>query len=155
MVGGAAALLLAWQVLLAAAVHPDHLGWFNPLAGREPGRVLVDSDLDWGQDVLQLERFCAEREIERLHLAVFGNARLCRHEGLPPLRWLQPFEPVSGWVAVSEMYLRDHWRRSYEDPCERRRAVRYERRGAYDWLSDVEPAARIGSSIRVWKLPAE
>ena len=115
----------------------------------------MDSDLDWGQDVLQLERFCAEREIELLHVALFGNARLCQHPGLPPLRWLPPDAPVSGWVAVSEMYYTGHWRRSFEDACERRRAVRYEQRGGYDWLRELEPTARIGSSIRVYQLPAE
>lgn len=150
-----AGLLLAWQALLAAAVHPDYVGWFNPLAGSEPDRILVDSDLDWGQDVLQLERFCSGREIELLQVALFGNERLCEHAGLPPLRWLPPDTPVTGWVAVSEMYFTGHWRRSFEDVCDRRQAVRYEGRGGYRWLREHEPTARIGSSIRLYRLPPE
>jgi 4-amino-4-deoxy-L-arabinose transferase-like glycosyltransferase len=148
------ALLFGSQLLVATVVRPDYLGWFNALAGREPGRVLVDSDLDWGQDVLQLERFCAAEQVPLLNVALFGNARLCEHR-LPELRWLPPGEPVTGWVAVSEMYYRDRWRRSYADPCERRRAVRYEQPGGYAWLNEIEPVARVGSSIRIYLLPAE
>jgi hypothetical protein len=53
------------------------------------------------------------------------------------------------------MYYRDRWRRSYEDPCDRRSAVRYEQRGGYAWLHGLEPVARVGSSIRVYLVPVE
>ena len=39
------------------------MAYFNPLAGREPGHALIDSDLDWGQDFLLLKRELRARQI--------------------------------------------------------------------------------------------
>src|SRR6185436_18301178 len=39
--------LLAWLVLGVAVAHPDYLAWFNEVAGRNPARIAVDSNLDW------------------------------------------------------------------------------------------------------------
>src|SRR5438876_1006530 len=50
------AALLGWLIWTGAAKHPDYLAYFNELAGREPEKVLVDSDLDWGQDFNRLAR---------------------------------------------------------------------------------------------------
>ena len=146
------AVLLCGQGLLILRVHPDHLAYFNSLAGGEPGRVALDSDLDWGQDVLQLAEALEGRDVDVLHIATFGSARLCEH-GLPPLRWLEPGRPVTGWVAISEMYFRGHWRMSYADPCDRDRPVLSEARDGYAWLGRYEPVARAGSSIRIYHVP--
>jgi hypothetical protein len=45
---GALALVL-WMAISGALSHPDYLAYFNEIAGSEPEKVLVDSDLDWGQ----------------------------------------------------------------------------------------------------------
>jgi len=136
--------------VLAVRARPDYVAWFNPLAGDEPGRVLVDSDLDWGQDVLQLRDFFAGRDISELHIAYFGNVRICE-AGLPPLRWLPPDEPVRGWIAISEMYFRGHWRKVYTDPCERWQGTFHRSTDGYAWLRAHEPVARAGGSIRIYR----
>lgn len=46
--------LIAWMIATSALIHPDYLAYFNALAGDEPSKVLVDSDLDWGQDMKRL-----------------------------------------------------------------------------------------------------
>jgi hypothetical protein len=40
-------------------VHPNYLGYFNELAGGPSGgwRYLVDSNLDWGQDLRALKQW--------------------------------------------------------------------------------------------------
>ena len=149
---GVVALLLLWQSAMVARDFPDYVASFNLLAGSEPGEVLVDSDLDWGQDVFQLREVCEQQDIEQLHIAYFGSVRLCDH-GLPPLRWLQPGERVTGWVAVSEMYFRDHWHNTFDDPCDRSRRRVSTVRGGYDWLAAYEPVALAGRSIRVYHIP--
>lgn len=144
--------LVLWLVALVPRTFPDYIAWFNPLAGDEPGRVLVDSDLDWGQDAFQLRDYFEGRDVEELQIAYFGNVRICEI-GLPPLRWLPPHKPVTGWLAVSEMYYRDHWHKVYDDPCERW-GGRYDRRpGGYAWLREHEPVARAGESIRIYHIP--
>lgn len=149
-------LLLLAQAVIALRAHPHHLAYFNPLAGSEPGEVLVDSDLDWGQGVVALERYFRGRDVERLHIAYFGAARLCEHD-LPALEWLHPGRPVTGWVAVSEQLFRGAAVRDYRDPCDRdstgyEAGVPVEER--YAWLRDFEPVARVaGGAIRIYRIP--
>src|SRR5262249_55715397 len=50
-----AVALAAWQLAIPVFAAPDYLPWFNALAGRHPENVLLDSDLDWGQDLFRLE----------------------------------------------------------------------------------------------------
>jgi hypothetical protein len=49
----AAVALLLWIAISGAICHPDHLSYFNEFAEREPARILVDSNLDWGQDAVR------------------------------------------------------------------------------------------------------
>ena len=55
--------------------YPDYLPYFNE-AVAHPERVLVDSDLDWGQDLYRLEQRAAQLHIQRLSLAYRGTADL-------------------------------------------------------------------------------
>jgi len=67
---------LAWNVVACARIHPDHLAYFNEFVGgpKNGGRYLIDSNLDWGQDLLALEEWLREhRPGERVGLAYFGN----------------------------------------------------------------------------------
>ena len=54
--GAAIGLLLAIQAAVVERARPELMAYFNPLAGAEPGHALIDSDLDWGQDMLLLQR---------------------------------------------------------------------------------------------------
>jgi 4-amino-4-deoxy-L-arabinose transferase-like glycosyltransferase len=146
----AVALCLAWQAVDVIRAHPNYLASFNALAGSDPGRILVDSDLDWGQDALQLEAFFKGRAVDSLSIAFFGSARLCELD-LPALKNLEPGRPVTGWIAISEMYYRDHWRKIYADPCDRHPLGESER-GAYAWLRSYEPVAFAGRSIRIYHI---
>ena len=94
--------LLAWLVGGSALAHPDYLPWFNVLAGPEPHRVLNDSNLDWGQDVLRLVRLCRDEKISAITTSVATTAPLDRI-GLPPRSELQAMQPAHGWVAISEL----------------------------------------------------
>ena len=75
----ATAAAAIWALAIPFAAAPDYLPWFNALAGRQPERVLIDSDLDWGQDLLRLERELEQRRIDRIFIAYFGASEICRH----------------------------------------------------------------------------
>ncbi len=126
--------LCAWMLIGVAVKHPDYLPWFNELAQPNPSRVSVDSNLDWGQDVLRLARVVRERNIEHLHSAFFTPARLATH-GINATG-LTPYVPVKGWVAISE-----HQIRFTEDS------------GDYAWLSAYRPVQMIGESMRLYYIP--
>jgi hypothetical protein len=72
-----AALLLAF-LSESARAYPHYLAYFNPLVRRETAfRRLVDSNLDWGQDLPGLKQWLVEHagEVERtrVYLAYFGT----------------------------------------------------------------------------------
>jgi hypothetical protein len=81
---------------IAAAlwIHPHYLAYFNWASGgprRVPAR-LIDSNLDWGQDLLGLRRWCREHAPgQPIGLAYFGqiNPSIFAQEG-DPLDWFLP-----------------------------------------------------------------
>ena len=139
---GRGALIAA--VVLAAGVlgesvtlvktWPDYLAYFNPFAPH-PEQVLVDSDLDWGQDFKRLRIRLAELQIPSVSLAYLGTADLNR-ETLPSYRLLtNPEQPVSGWVAVSALA------RAYSP-------------GHLAWLDAYPVREHIGHTIDLYDIPA-
>ena len=89
--GEAAAALRSWRApkgpVLAGALalwyaggtfvqHPHHLAYFNEVAGgsRNGWRLLVDSNLDWGQDLKRLAEWLRAHPAPGLKLSYFGSA---------------------------------------------------------------------------------
>ena len=75
MKGGLAALAL-WYIISSASIFPHYLAYFNELIGG-PGqgyKYLVDSNLDWGQDLKGLKRYMDAHGIARVWLSYFGSA---------------------------------------------------------------------------------
>ena len=59
-----------------ALATPRYLSYFNVVAGGPRGgaRHLVDSNLDWGQDLIRLERWMKAHDVAEVDLAYFGTA---------------------------------------------------------------------------------
>jgi hypothetical protein len=71
-----AAALLLWYGAGTLRAHPHYLAYFNELAGGpENGyKYLVDSSLDWGQDLPGLREFLRRSGVPRVKLSYFGTA---------------------------------------------------------------------------------
>ena len=121
--------LIGWQVGTLWVANPDYLPYFNE-AVAHPDHVLVDSDLDWGQDLRRLERRLADLKVARLSLAYRGTADLSR-EALPPFEPLPPWHPATGWIAISAL-AREH------------------DLAGYAWLNFYQPRERIGKTIDLY-----
>jgi len=68
-------LLMAAYLLPTLIVYPNYLSYFNLLAGG-PGnghKWLIDSNLDWGQDLPALREYMDAQGIEKIHLGYFGR----------------------------------------------------------------------------------
>jgi hypothetical protein len=82
-----AALVVA--AIEIATVHPHELSFFNALAGGPEGgrRFFVDSNLDWGQDLLRLKEVAPSLAPGGLPAVVFGGDLPARHAPVlrPPL----------------------------------------------------------------------
>ncbi len=128
-------LLILWQVTTTVRAHPDYLPWFNSMAGARPDRILVNSDLDWGQDLLRLADTVEARGIDSLPLAYFGTANPFAH--IPGVRPLRRFERPAGWFAVSISAIK---------------GLEVEENTGFEWLELVEPDIHVGESIWMYNL---
>ncbi len=129
--------LSAWLVVGSLLAHPDYLPWMNMLAGPHPERILIDSNLDWGQDVVRLRTECRRRGVDRLGALLFGFSDLKRI-GLPPTYDINASTPSKGWIAVSESAILPP---QIENPSN------------YAWLTTNYPYIRVGKSIRLYHIP--
>ncbi len=80
--------LAAWQAVETVRVRPHYLTYFNALAGGPQGghRFLVDSSLDWGQGLPELQRWLGDHAGEaRVYLSYFGSDDP-RHAGIRATR---------------------------------------------------------------------
>lgn len=74
---GGITAVLCWHASIAAAISPHYLAYFSPVAGgpTEGYKHLVDSSLDWGQDLPGLKKWTAFnlRPNESFYLSYFGT----------------------------------------------------------------------------------
>jgi 4-amino-4-deoxy-L-arabinose transferase-like glycosyltransferase len=137
--------LLAWQLAASALVAPDHLAYFNELAGGpdHARRLLLDSNLDWGQDLGRLKDYLDARGIDRICLGYFGHVdpRLYGIDYSFP-----PTTPTPGRCAVSANFLAGYpYGITYAGE-----KVLGVRAGAWSWFDRFRPVARVGRSIYVF-----
>ncbi len=72
--GLTAAVVVGYSLSFALAA-PGYLSYFNFIAGGSGGgwRYLLDSNIDWGQDLGRVARVMEREGIERVHLIYFGT----------------------------------------------------------------------------------
>ena len=132
----ALSVLLAWLISGTVMISPHYLSYFNILGGG-PARgseILIDSNIDWGQDIGRIPQWAKTRGIEKVNLALFGSDKSA-YEQLS-------FEelgcyPKNGIAVISISKLRG----IYEDEI-----------GCYTWLEGYPLLDRIGYSINVFNI---
>lgn len=140
-------VLLVWQAGASYFAAPHHLAYFNELAGG-PDRargILLDSNLDWGQDLGRLKEYMTAQGIRSIRLGYFGHVD-------PRLYGIQytlpPPAPEPGIYAISANYLKGSpYAMTYLGP-----AVYDVPMGLWTWLDRYQPIARVGRSIFIFKI---
>ncbi len=137
------AALAALQIGECARITPDYLAFFNELAGG-PGRgpeYLVDSNIDWGQDVKKLGVWLdSHAGNRRARVYYFGNAQM-RYYKIDEMGYPGPLDQ-KGWDAIDEYCVAN------VTPLQ----------GVYVPLNDLarlrlrQPVAKIGWSMYVYDL---
>jgi hypothetical protein len=145
-----------WLIGSTLWAYPNYLAYFNEVAGgtSRGHRILVDSNLDWGQDLKELKKWMSRNQVEKIQFAYFGTADPAYYKidavylpgsvfvSAPPLNGVADTPP---YLAISETHLAG----LYLDQPDR-----------YARFRQQKPVATIGNSIRVYKimnnrLPAE
>lgn len=139
-----AVLLIGWLLLVSLHAHPDYIPYFNELAGDHPERILVDSDLDWGQDMKRLVWRLHELRVDHVYMSILWSGDDSKI-GLPAWDGLDPYTPVKGWVAISFTEMKTF------GLLLARSAGRHD--SAYAWLDQYQPVERVGKSILLYHIP--
>lgn len=153
------ALLVGGQIVLVGVaiwIYPSYLSYFNPAVGGPPNgyRLLTDSNVDWGQDLLRLKAWMHDNDVDSVKLGWFGTADPeyygIPHEPLPGLGrdryfrlwWEPPFTPEHPEPGIYAISASSIW----EPP------LRVEEKRIYAWFRDREPDDRIGYSILIFNV---
>ena len=148
-----AAAGLLWSVASSLWVYPHSLSYFNELVGgpRHGHEHLVSSNIDWGQDLLYLKRWCQKHPQARpLKVAYYLSLVNPRRAGIEytwtpvgpdyqPEGETPPDEelgPQPGWYAVSVGQLRH-------------------RNGKYAYFLHFEPVDMVGYSIYIYHITSD
>lgn len=137
-----------WYAFSTASIFPSYLAYFNEFVGPKKGyRQLVDSNLDWGQDLKRLRTFLDKNDIDHVYLGYFGTADPCYY-GIkpidlpgPPSRCGRGREEIQAdYIAISATHLQ---------------SVYFADKKTFSWLLPYEPVARIGYSIFVYDIQGD
>lgn len=146
----AAAALLLWQVQASASVHPCYLAYFNGLAGGpERGHEhLLDSNLDWGQDLKALRNYLDAENVSDLILSYYGST-VPDYIGRDfqdlfstiagPNGHINRPTPSKEYLAVSATHLHGVYFREFG-------------KDMFYWLRGRQPKTVIGNNIRVYDI---
>lgn len=146
LLAGMTFLLIIWYLLSSIRIYPHYLAYFNEYVGGPANgyKYLVDSNLDWGQDLKGLKKYMEARGIEKVKLAYMGTVDLEYH-GISSepisdqdLVALKEGKFTRGVFAISASFLQGLYL-----PGDRDR---------YKWFRDRTPTAQIGYSIFVYEI---
>ena len=137
--GLACLALYPLSVLLAT---PDTLDYFNVLAGGQGDRILLDSNLDWGQGLKRLKRYMDREGIETIGLAYFGHV----DPAIYGIRWQFPDPNHPGPVAISANFLHGYPYATYANGH-----ILPIPPGAFRWVGRSPRVAELGGGIFVYR----
>lgn len=146
-----ALVLIVAAIAETAMVHPDYIAYFNILVGGPANgeKYLLDSNLDWGQDLWRLRTWLEQNAKGRvISLRTFGNPRL-REWSDDGDRIAAEGSPPQGLFAVSKNYAYD----VYLDLLEDEQGNPY-LSPAVTWVRQRKPIAQVGKSIEIYDLDA-
>lgn len=132
--------LCLWLLLGTVRISPFFLAYFNEFIGGPTNghRYLIDSNIDWGQDLKGLAAYLARDQVSGVRVAYFGpRGASLRMYGLS-FEPLWRGVPATGTIAISVNHLQGS-----SSLCDT----------PYEWLKRFAPIAKIGYSIFIYDIP--
>ena len=144
--------LCGWLALETARTYPHGIAYFNQWAGGPANglRYLADSNLDWGQSLGEVARYCRGNGIPKINISYWGWDR--------PLRYFRPdefetlmapweksyvngqvYQPAPGYYAISSQFLPGYvFAEDYHD--------------YFQVFRERKPIAQAGYSIYIYRI---
>jgi hypothetical protein len=131
---GAAATVCCLLIAESCLAFPNYLSFFNTLSGgvNSGPRYLLESNIDWGQDLKKLRTFLTPYGSAPVCLEYFGNADL-EYYGFASVGYIGRGDCL-GAISVNLLY------------------GLYVEGDTFAWLRGRKPLARVGGSIYVYDL---
>ena len=132
-------VLLFFHIFTTLINFPNFTSYINELFGgpKNGYKYLVDSNLDWGQDLKKLKKYMTEKNINNVCFSYFGQAEISYYKidyrYLPGIDDQEGIENINCVVAISITSLTSEDRK-------------------YSWLLDLELDDYIGFSIFIYDL---
>jgi 4-amino-4-deoxy-L-arabinose transferase-like glycosyltransferase len=145
-------ILILWSVVATGRIYPHHLAYFNELAGGSVNgyKHLVDSNLDWGQDLVKLKSFLKRYGIVSIRLSYYGMSDPAyygiNYQYLPSPKfqpWTQRhrneenFKLEKGLYAISATNIA---------------GIFLQNRDTYEYFRRLEPIDSVGYSILIYEV---
>ncbi|MBM3255948.1 MAG: glycosyltransferase family 39 protein [Candidatus Moranbacteria bacterium] len=137
--------LLIWHFGSNVSVFPSYLPYFNEFIGgsKNGWKYMVDSNVDWGQDLIRLRDYADKNNIQTIKVDYFGGGNLDYYLGNRYESWGYNKMPSKGWFALSASAIQ--WN-----------TLNPPQKGNYHWLTDnYQPVDMIGNSILIYHIPEE
>lgn len=127
-------------IISTSLIYPYYLSYFNEIIGGPSNghTYLLDSNIDWGQDLKYLKLWMDENDVSTIYLRFFGTA-LPEYYGIDYTQLPKTNELVNGntmlgkfgVISISDLFNKEN---------------------DYSWLKEFQPVTRIGYSMWVYDL---
>ncbi|MEI6498429.1 MAG: glycosyltransferase family 39 protein [bacterium] len=135
------AVLIVFMIFSSLRNFPNYIAYFNEFTPRDVRYTrLIDSSLDWGQDLLRLKKYLDSNNIKDIKIDYFGGSSVPFY--IPTAtKWQSSNGPTTGWLAVSATYYQSSKLSGIK-----------ERKWSYEWLDKYQPVKIIGGSILIFNI---
>lgn len=131
--------LSLWLIVASLWIYPDYLAYFNEFVGGPSNgyKYLIDSNIDWGQDLKGLKQWTEEHKTKEIYLSYFGNDDP-KYRGVA---YKKPkCYPTKGITAASANVVAGFT--EVQSACSK-------------WMRELEPIDNIGHSILIYEVKDE
>jgi len=129
------AIMAVWYLSASICIYPYFMTYFNELAGgpRNGAAILVDSNIDWGQDMKRLANWLKENDItDQIKMEYYwASADQVDYYGVNYVGLKESDPTQRGWIVIGVSSLQ---------------------RPVFSWLKNYTPVKIIGNSVYVYYL---
>lgn len=144
-------VLVLWYVFSAVKTYPYYIAYFNEFVGgpKNGYKCLVDSNIDWGQDLKRLKQYLEQQNVDEIYLSYFGEGDPNYH-GIKHL----PIGFITTGLKIESTAtkLPDSKHELFAISVTNLQGVYFGNKNVFGWLKKKVPVKVVGYSIFVYDI---